>query len=380
MRLLLLLIALTLGAGCSENTSEDVAPEQRLSPLAFEPPYPPDNLENQDRFLLGWRLFYDPILSGGKDVACGTCHHPSYGMSDGRDVSLGIKATGLGPTRKSIDSSIGRVSRNALSILNTAYMPHFFWDGRVHSLEEQALIPIASHKEMRGDAFSEFVAIDSILARLRKIALYERDFRNAFSETKDSVLRGIIPSAITRSTMARAIAAFERKLITPYSKFDGYLRGDSLFTQNEKEGLNLFIGKAGCIRCHSGPMLSDFQYYSQGIGNLYEIDQGRSQVSRDPADAYTFRTPTLRNVSKTGPYMHSGVMGTLREVIEYYNTARPHDAQQGQLISSMFQILGLTEEEKHQLEQFLLTLTDESWQPFAELPASVYSGLPVPHR
>src|SRR6185503_7396252 len=152
----------------------------RLVPLPRVATYPADYQEELPRFLLGWKLFYDPILSGSRDVACATCHHPAFGMSDGRAVSLGIEASGLGPGRRPNGSFDASVTRNAQSIVNAAFMPALFWDGRVRTLEEQSLVPLASQKEMRADAFTEASAVDSVLRRLRAIGLYERDFRAAF--------------------------------------------------------------------------------------------------------------------------------------------------------------------------------------------------------
>lgn len=377
-------LAVVLLSACSDP-SEPAVTDPRvvygLKALPETPVYPADNQRNRDRFVLGWRLFFDPILSGTKDVACGTCHHSLLGMSDRRAVSLGVHAKGLGPDRSSISPLPHLTTRNSQSTVNLGfyplllYEPTFFWDGRARSLEEQALVPIRSRVEMRGDAYPEDAAVDSAVARLRTFKLYEIYFSRAFEEEADSVRHGWIRSTITASTLARALAAFQREIVAPNTRFDQYVRGkDDALTSQELDGLKLFFGKAECGRCHNGALLTDGKFYGQGIGN--ESDIGRGVV--EPSKRHHFRTPSLRNLAATAPYMHDGSIGTLDDVIEYYDRGIPQTQLPSGAIDGRFRPLGLSPQEKASLRAFLGTLEDGSWEQFAVPPSTVPSGLNVP--
>lgn len=368
---LAILLALFLTA-CS-SPQEPAAPADpvlryRLETLG-EVPYPVDNPKHKDRIVLGWRLFYDPILSGTKDVACGTCHHARFGMSDGRALSLGVKASGLGPARVSAGSILHETSRHSSSVINAGYTAPLFWDGRAKTLEEQSLFPIRDRDEMLGPGISPAHAIDSAIARLRGISLYDIYFKHAFAREADSVANGLLASAITASTLSRALAAFQRELISKDSRYDRFVKRREALSAIEVQGLDLFHGKAGCASCHSGPMLSDFRMYGQGIGS-----------SEDPgAGGHRFRTPSLRNLELTAPYMHDGSMKTLDDVIEYYDkgiAANPRLPKAS--IDTRFRPLGLLPSEKQALKAFLLTLRDDSWEDVAVPPSVVPSNLDVP--
>ena len=376
-RRLSLLFLLTLSA-CSQpeeaSIPQDPRTEFNLQTLP-ELEYPADNPKSKDRFVLGWRLFYDPILSATKDVACGTCHHARFGMSDGRAVSLGIESEGLGPDRISSGPMKHETTRHSPSVINAGYIRNakghspMFWDGRARNLEEQSLIPIRDPHEMLGHSISPEEAIDSAIARLRRIKLYEIYFDDAFLAESDSVRSGLIPSAITPSTLSRALAAFQREIVSKDSKYDQFVKGTAEFTLEELEGLRLFHGKAGCGSCHSGPMLSDYEMYGQGVGSVN--DQG--------AGGHRFRTPSLRNLELTAPYMHDGSLQTIDDVIEYYdrgiaaNSGLPRSS-----IDPRFRPLGLTKAQKASLRAFLLTLRDDGWEDFAVPPSTVPSNLDVP--
>jgi cytochrome c peroxidase len=228
---------------------------------------------------LGRLLFWDPILSGGKDVACATCHHPDLAYADGRPLSLGAGAVGLGPARR--DASGGRipvVKRNSPTVLNVAFNGHdedgrrgsfqvvtaasvnqarapMFWDRRIRSLEAQALEPLKAMEEMRGTAYPEAVAVDSVMARLRAIPEYVTLFKEAFGAG----------TTIGPQQYGQAIAAFQRSLVAINSPFDKYRAGDlTALTPQQARGLEAF-DDAGCDRCHEGVMLSDYEVHASAI-------------------------------------------------------------------------------------------------------------------
>lgn len=375
----LLLVLAASGCEIVEDTAKPTDPRiaHSLQALPEHPTYPTSNPRNSDRIVLGWRLFYDPILSGTKDVACGTCHHPLYGMSDGRTLSLGVQAKGLGPKRTTLDGvSPNLVPRHSLSVINMAFVtdPHgispFFWDGRAHSLEEQSLFPIGNAIEMAGPGITPEAAVDSAIARLRRINLYRIYFRDAFPEEADSVAKGLLSSPITVTTLAKALAAYQREITSVNTPFDHYARGnDSALTALELQGLGVFYGKANCSSCHSGPMLSDFRMYGQGIGSLEDHGAG----------GFRFRTPSLRNLIHSAPYMHDGSIKTLEELIEYYDRAIPmNGALPASSLDPRFKPLHLTISEKQALLAFLLALRDDSWEDVAVPPSVVPSNLEVP--
>lgn len=290
---------------------------------------------------LGRLLFWDPILSGNRDIACGTCHHPDFAYADGRDLSLGPGAIGLGPGRtKAGEDGIAVVPRNAPSILNTAFnglddrrrgrrrrrrrddfgiittealrdvdpaRAPMFWDNRIRSLETQALEPIKVREELRGDAYPETVALDSVVARLRATPEYVQRFQEVFGTD----------TSIEAQQIGDAIAAFERTLIAVSSPFDRFLAGDEdALTPQQRRGLRSFR-EADCTECHDGPMLSDFDLHAEGVRENPKLT--------DPDDGdgrFRFRTPSLRNVELTAPYMHNGMLATLEDVLRFYDRGR----------------------------------------------------------
>ena len=246
---------------------------------------------------LGRLLFWDPVLSGPMDVSCATCHHPDFAYADGRALSLGPGAVGLGPDRVDLSGGVIPVAqRNSPTLLNVAYNgldrqrrrrrggPRFtplpadletvnqerapmFWDRRARSLETQALLPLAIREEMRGDAYPEEVAVDSVVARLRAIPEYVSLFREVYGEE----------TSIDATQIAGTIAAFERTLIARNSPFDRFLAGDvDALTTQQRRGLDEF-NEADCSDCHRGPMLSDFNMHAEGVAEnplLAEPDAG----------------------------------------------------------------------------------------------------------
>lgn len=341
---------------------------------------------------LGQLLFWDPILSGEQDVSCATCHHPDFGWADGRDLSLGPAATGLGPDRaQSADRDIPVVNRNAPSVLNTVFngvdvrrrrrgqaatrtldpnSAPMFWDNRVSSLESQALLPIETLEEMRGSAFAAEVAVDSVVARLRTLPEYVRLFDEAYG-----------PEGIQSSTLAQAIAAYQRSLIAIDSPWDRFQQGDSTaLTAQQQRGMRAFE-QVGCDRCHEGPMFSDFELHAEGVreNSLLAVpDTGDGR--------FRFRTPTLRNVALTAPYMHNGTLASLEDVLAFYDNGRsenPNVASGGrrgrgdggaaQLDRDFQRVRNMSDRQMADIVAFLEALTDTRFD--RTVPETVPSGL-----
>ena len=360
---------------------------------------------------LGRLLFWDPVLSGELDVACATCHHPDFAYADGRDLALGVRAMGLGPDR--VDLSGGEIpvlERNTPTVLNIAFngverrrrrggrrgdefarLPAsvdaetearapMFWDRRVRGLEAQALVPLTIREEMRGDAYAEEVAVDSVVARLRAIPEYVAFFREVYGPD----------TRIEADHVASAIVAFERSLVTRNSPYDRFLAGEEdALTQQQRRGLEEF-DNADCTNCHDGPMLSDFDLVAEGVAEnplLAEPDVGDGR--------FRFRTPTLRNVALTAPYMHNGMLETLEDVLEFYDRGRSENPNvvdrrgrrrgddadvpgtqiaRGRLSGQFRGVDNMSEREMADIVAFLEALTDPDFD--RTVPESVPSGLP----
>jgi len=412
----LALSMLLVVGSCSNDKTPPTAPAedlrvrfnlQTLGPI----PYPPDNPPRQERIALGRMLFFDPILGGERDVACGTCHHPAFGFADSRQFGAGVSGQGLGPSRLNSSSAMAPFAdvalepRNSPTVLNAAFNADEsgfsthegfqFMDGRVKSLEVQATKPITSRVEMRGDAYpgtdaeATAVALDSVLERLRAIQEYVARFQVAFPAEQAEVVAGTRANVLDSSTYARAIGSYERELVTRNSAYDRFVLGDdNALNADQKKGLELFFTKGRCSTCHSGPMFSNYEFIVQGVPQegtgkvvLPGDDAGREEFTHDPVDRFAFRTLTLRNVALTAPYMHDGVFGTLREVVQFYNNAcqpRHPLVSDGMIDQRLVQPLGLTDQEINQVVAFLEALTDPgtALNPvLLTVPASVPSGL-----
>jgi cytochrome c peroxidase len=334
---------------------------------------PDNNSTSATKQLLGKILFYDPILSGEKDIACVTCHLPDSGYADGIDLSIGVGGRGQGPDR--VDYSNGRVpllGRNSQSIVNTAYnglissqqnydplLAAMFWDGRKKSLESQCVGPPATFNIMRGNRYSAAATYDSIIVRLKSIPEYQQLFDDAFGT----------PNSITTDNITKAIAAFERTIVSNDSPYDRYVKGEKAALSNtQKLGLQLFYGKANCATCHSGPMFSDYNYYNLGIAyNPKRIDPDKGFDNK-----FLFRTPSLRNVALTSPYMHNGILPTLESVVAHYVRGKSDNPDIAS-VDAKIQSLDLNSEEINAIVEFMGALTDESYDKLA--PVRVPSGL-----
>jgi cytochrome c peroxidase len=295
-----------------------------LAPLPDKVPAPHANLSTAEKIALGKQLFFDPRLSGDNQMSCATCHLPEKSFADARSRPEGRNGSPL--------------ARNTPSLLNVGFYSAFFWDGRAKSLEEQALVPIQDPREMDQD-------LDEVEAELDAIPGYADQFQTVFGK------------AATRELIAKALAAFQRTLVTKLSPFDRYLAGDQeALSDDAKRGLELFVGQAGCVRCHSGPLLSDGEYYRLGI---ISTDEGRAAVTGDREDKGKFRTPSLRNVALTAPYMHNGSKRTLEQVVEFYVRGVPATTAGG-LPLDVEPLLGLSYSEIGPLVAFLECLTGKA--------------------
>ena len=358
--------------------------------------YPPKNRPFPERVALGRLLFFDPILSGERDVACATCHHPDLAWADGRQLPVGVAGGhyhpfALGPDRVPgtsaiTDEPVGLTPRNAPTVLNTAFNGYFsphaeflslqFWDGRVENgLEEQALKPPTSRVEMAGDAYSEKEALEMVVARLGAVPEYWSLFNQAFPETPSG------EDPVSAENLGFALAAFQRELVTPDAPFDLFCEGvDDALTPAQLRGIDLFFGKAACGTCHMGPMLSNFDFHVQGVAHVGPgrpatpgDDIGRGEVTGEADDMYAFRTPSLRNVELTAPYMHNGALLTLSEVVEFYDRGGNDFGLDPVRIDPLIFELGLEAREKEDLVAFMISLTGEL--PDVTVPDRVPSGL-----
>lgn len=387
--------ALALLAACSDAGPAGPPPTDLAERLELEPlpamPHPDDNPPDSAKVSLGRLLFFDPVLSGTKDVACATCHHPDFAMADGRELPVGPGGRGLGPAREQHDPSILPEARNAPTLVNVGFNQFgaqftssgfMFWDGRARSLERLTVLPLREEDEMRGNAYPVQVAVDSALERLRAIPEYVRLFREAYPERAARADSGDLDSAVDSLAYARAVAQFVRSLKGDDSPYDRFVTGDpDALTAAQKRGLELFHGKAGCAECHSGPMLSDFLFHvvgaeQQGPGFRFtpHQDLGRWIVTDLEEDRWAFRTPSLRNVAVTAPYTHAGAYDSLRAAVELFlDGGGDHAAIPDDRLDPELEPVELSEREISDLLAFLESLTDV---PEVRVPDSVPSGLP----
>lgn len=339
---------------------------------------PGDNPQSPEKIELGRLLFYDPILSGNKDVACASCHHPEFMYAESQEISIGVNGSGLSERRKfKLPNSIPFTKRNSQTILNTAFngidvdgnydptKAPMFWDLRASSLEEQALFPVKSLEEMRGTQHNEEEILEIVRERLNANATYRKLFQKAFRGSK----------LISIDMLAKSLASFQRSLIANNSRFDRYMRGDAqAMTAREIEGMNLFIS-SGCARCHNGPMFSDFKPHVLGVADNEKLGFSDSGFQK----TYAFRTPSLRNLRFTRPYMHSGKIQTLENVLTFYDDINGKDPLNKNVkpeqIDSLARKLNVEFKNINAIIEFLNALNDEKYD--RKIPQSVPSGLPV---
>ncbi len=315
---------------CQHSTAE---PEVQQNPLVIpagfpQPAIPADNPINAAKIELGRDLFYETKLSVDGSKSCSSCHSLIASFSDsGNSVSTGV------------GGQFG--TRNAPGLMNVAYDTNFFWDGRASSLEMQAGAPILNPDEMGSDS-------NVVIASLNKIPYYREQFAKAFGG----------PNEITFQRIRYAIATFERTLISGESPYDHFMNGDSsALSASALRGLALFnSSRTNCSKCHSGINFTDNAYHSTGLTVDY-TDEGREDVTHNPADNGKFRTPSLRNVTLTPPYMHDGTFLDLLSIINNYNNGGRQTSTQDALVHP----LNLIPSEWNELVDFLKSLTDTNF-------------------
>lgn len=285
------------------------------------PPEDPENPVTPAKIELGKQLFEDTRLSGDESLSCASCHPKEMGYAEGVPFSEGAAGQPM--------------PRHTPTLLNAAYYRYINWDGKFASTAQ--LVPAIMANPRNMNMQDEAV----LTARLESVAEYRTLFREAFGGPP------------TKQRVAQALDVYVRTLTTPNSPFDRYAAGDRrALTPAQKRGLMLFTGKADCTMCHRGPNFADDQFHALGIRG---DDTGRFKVTGAEADRYAFKTPTLRNVTETAPYMHDGSLATLRDVIDFYDNAGGYQQPKSMLLRP----LNLTEKEKADLVAFLESLTGE---------------------
>jgi cytochrome c peroxidase len=286
-------------------------------------PTPEENPLTPKKAALGRELFRDPLLSRDHQISCATCHDPARGFSDNRPVAVGV---------------FGRQgNRRVPRIVNRGYGKAFFWDGRIATLEEQVLQPILSAKEMD-------LTLEEAVARLDGVPRYRQLFSEVFERD------------ISDHDLARALASYVRTILAGDSPYDRHLQGNAeALSEEARQGLRIFRGKGNCTLCHLGPNLTDEGFHNTGIAwreGRFD-DDGRHIVTRNDSERGSFKTPTLREVARTPPYMHDGSLATLEEVIAYYDRGGNRNPQ----LDPEMRPLGLTREETRALAAFLRSLS-----------------------
>lgn len=332
---LLVLCALGAGSGSVQASPSGHAPHGTVTidgvtvpdvgPLPTVVPIPSSNLNYTAKIELGKQLYFDGRLSKNNAISCAFCHNPGTGFADPRQTSIGVGG-GVG-------------GRQSPTVYNTGLNHVQFWDGRARSLEEQAIGPIHNPVEMAETH-------EHVVAKLGKIKGYQQQFRAVFG------------TDVNLQSIAEAIAAYERTVLSTNSAFDKYVLGaQKAMDEAAVRGLALFKGKARCILCHNGPNFTDNQFHNLGVPQVGPMkeDLGRFVVSRAEKDRGAFKTPTLRSITETAPYMHDGVFKTLEEVVEFLDQGGGSNPN----LSPLVKPLNLTAEEKSDLVAFLKALAGE---------------------
>ncbi len=314
---------------CTSNQVDEFVEYPRLMeiPKGFDPiPQVQDNDFTYARWELGKKLFFDEIMSRDNSISCASCHQPNLSFSDNQKQSFGV------------EGRIGK--RNAPSLANVAYHPYLTREGGVPTLEMQVLVPLQEHDEF------DFNIVD-LSERLLADDEYTEMSYTAYDRPPD-------PYVITR-----ALACFERSLISGNSFFDQFTQHDILHVMNEKaqKGMDLFFSsRTQCAACHGGFNFTNYAFENNGLHEEYE-DPGRFRLTQKDSDKGMFKVPSLRNIAMTAPYMHDGSLPSLRAVIEHYNKGGAHHPNKSKLIKK----LNLSEEEKQHLILFLESLTDRTF-------------------
>jgi len=316
-------VTVVLGASAvsaaNAPSKEDV--KKYLRPM--EIPQGKNNIGTPERVELGKFLFFDPRLSGSNFISCATCHNPALGWSDAQPTAIG--------------HGMGTLHRSTPTILNTAYQRFQMWDGRERTLESQALGPIEAGGEMSQ-------SLVELIPELEAIPGYAKMFEAAYPG-----------EGITKKSIGKAISAFERTIVSSDSDFDRWLKGvDGVMSKEAIKGFGIFKGKANCVACHDGFNFSDNGFHNIGLKDME--DPGRYAIKPIKVLKGAFKTPTLRDVALTAPYMHNGAYASLEEVVDHYNAGGFKNA--GTLSPNM-KPLKLSKKEKKALVAFLKSLTGD---------------------
>jgi len=287
-------------------------------------PVPVDNKITPARVELGKLLYFDPSLSRDGTISCANCHNPLMGWSDNQPKAIGVEGR-EGP-------------RNSPTVLNTAYQIRQFWDGRAKTLEEQALGPIQADVEMD-------MNLDFLLSKLNKNMGYVALFQRAYPS-----------EGITDKTLAKAIATFERTIVSTEAPFDKFIQGDKEFiSKSAQDGFKVFIGKAHCADCHDGFNFTDGSFHNIALGGR---DEGRYKIKKRAAWFHAFKTPTLRDIVKSAPYFHDGSVKTLKEATTICATGGRYP--NGKNISTFIKDRNLSETEIDNIVEFMKTLSGKT--------------------
>ena len=307
----------------ADAAAKKVDPYLRPIPV----PHPADNVPTADRVELGKMLFFDPRLSGSEWISCATCHNPALSWSDGLPTMIG--------------NAMAKGHRSTPTILNTAYNQTQYWDGRAKTLEEQALGPIQAPGEMNQD-------LAVLATRLGEIEGYRQMFDKAYPN-----------EGITDKTIAKAIASFERTVVSTEAPFDRWRKGDkNAISVAAQRGFKLFEGKANCTACHQGFNFADDGFHNIGLPHQeHDVeDMGRFAHRKVKVNKGAFKTPTLRDVEMTAPYMHNGAYPTLDEVVEHYNKGGVNLEN----LDPNMKPLNLNSQEKSDIVAFMKSLTGKA--------------------
>lgn len=332
MQSALLLYAAGLFAAGFASESADQPPK---TPLGLPPvQWPEDNPYSAEKAELGRLLYFDNRVSSDRTVSCASCHAPEKAFTDGAPVSTGIGGQKGG--------------RSAPTVINRAYSTLQFWDGRAPSLEEQAKGPIANSIEMTSEKTAD-AAHAATVKRLRAIPGYVERFRKVFGTSDFSI-----------DQVAKAIATFERTVLSGNAPYDRYVNGDrQALSEAQVRGMKIFFNKTACDSCHIGFNFTDGSYENIGVGmDKPKPDLGRFDITRHEEDKGAFKTPTLREIEHTGPYMHDGSLKTLEEVVEHYDKG----GIKNPWLDARIKPLNLSQQEKTDLVAFLKALSGEGWQ------------------
>lgn len=311
-------------SGISTHSPAEPSAKLRI-PLGLDAymPIPEDNPLTPSKVALGRRLFLDKRLSQDQTVSCATCHQPERAFTDSRTVAAGVFG------RKGL--------RSTPTIVNRAYGKAFFWDGRIQTLEEQVLQPILAETEMD-------MTVEQVVARLEQSERDRRGFQEAFGRE------------INPEDLARALASFVRTILSGDAPYDRYINGDlNALSEEARRGLEIFRGKGNCTDCHLGPNLTDERFHNTGVAwrDGRFLDPGRYAATQKTLDRGKFKTPTLREIARTAPYMHDGSLATLEEVVDYYDKG----GNRAPNLDPDLHPLNLSDDDNKALVAFLRTLS-----------------------